>query len=287
MLSLFLGTCQAVQAMHAYTQGPNATYPPSPSSSRTAFTPVSSKTSKGKAKSVERLEQEEEDEEEAIRASAGAAEPLIGSIDRAALSAEVDESKARDLPGLGETRGKIVGRLPIPSPSSGTKSSGPSSSKGQLQPYAHRDIKPANVMVSDEGTPVLMDFGSALPARIPIPNRSVALAQADDASEHCSMPYRAPELFDPPIGSALNEKVDIWSLGCTLFAMAYGHSPFETEGGNITMAVRSGNYKFPEKDKVYSEGFKELVKFMLVVDPAKRPDIHQVVERTQQTLSMV
>jgi len=52
-------------------------------------------------------------------------------------------------------------------------------------------------MLADDGeTPVLMDFGSALPARIPIPDRRVALLQQDLAAEHCSMPFRAPELFD-------------------------------------------------------------------------------------------
>ena len=287
MLSLFLGTCQAVQAMHTYMPGPSATYPPSSSSSTTIRNKASTATaSNGKANYSEDVEQEEEDEEEGIRASAGADEPLIGSIDRAAQHADADESEAQNIPGLGETSGRLIGRVPIPSP--GVSASGSSNSKAKkVQPYAHRDIKPANVMVSDEGTPILMDFGSALLADIPIPNRSVALAQADDASEHCSMPYRAPELFDPPVGSALDEKVDIWSLGCMLFAMAYGHSPFETEGGNITMAVRSGNYKFPGKDKVYSEGYRALVRFMLVVDPSKRPNIHQVVERTQQTLARV
>ena len=47
----------------------------------------------------------------------------------------------------------------------------------------------------------LMDFGSALPARIPIPTRQAALLQQDIAAEHCSMPFRAPELFDVSIVS--------------------------------------------------------------------------------------
>lgn len=52
-------------------------------------------------------------------------------------------------------------------------------------------------MIADDGrSPILMDFGSTLPGRIPIPNRSVALTQQDIAAEHCSMPFRAPELFD-------------------------------------------------------------------------------------------
>jgi len=170
------------------------------------------------------FEQQEEEEEEAIRASAGAAEPLIGSMDRAASSADdgdddddddnhrVDESGARGMAGLGETNGKLIGRLPT-SPSHKTtanQSLGQNGTQQQpqtMQPWAHRDIKPANVMVTDEGTPILMDFGSALPARIYVDNRSTALKLADDAAEHCSMPYRAPELFDPPVGGWLDEKV--------------------------------------------------------------------------------
>jgi serine/threonine kinase 16 len=69
--------------------------------------------------------------------------------------------------------------------------------------------------------------------------------------------------------------------------MAYGHSPFETEGGNVTMAVRSGNYKFPDKDRGYSQGFRDLIKFMLVIEPKNRPDIHAVIERTKHVLSRV
>lgn len=49
----------------------------------------------------------------------------------------------------------------------------------------------ANVMISDDGKqPILMDFGSAIPARIPIKNRSAALAEQDRAAEHSTMPYR-------------------------------------------------------------------------------------------------
>lgn len=40
------------------------------------------------------------------------------------------------------------------------------------------------------------------------------------------------------------------------------------------MAVMNGQYKHPQS--AYSQGFKELINAMLTVDPAKRPDIHQV-----------
>jgi serine/threonine kinase 16 len=80
-----------------------------------------------------------------------------------------------------------------------------------IVPFAHRDIKPANVLIADDGqTPVLMDFGSMARARVKIQTRQQALHEQDLAAEQCSMPYRAPELFDVKTGSTVDEKVDIW-----------------------------------------------------------------------------
>ncbi|CAG8463581.1 1674_t:CDS:2 [Acaulospora morrowiae] len=157
-----------------------------------------------------------------------------------------------------------------------------------IVPFAHRDIKPGNVLLSDDmQTPILMDFGSLIRARIKIENRNQALMQQDLASEHSTMPYRAPELLDVNTNTELNEKVDIWSLGCTLYAMAYGKSPFENslseQGGSIRLAVLSNQFKFPEQDR-YSQEFRDLISFMLKVDPKQRPDIDQVIERVDGLL---
>src|SRR5882762_10529353 len=69
------------------------------------------------------------------------------------------------------------------------------------------------------------------------------------------------------------------SLGCTLFALAYSHSPFENtqtteQGGSIAMAVLNAQYKQP--NSAYSQGLKDLIDAMLQVNPKDRPDIHKV-----------
>ena len=69
------------------------------------------------------------------------------------------------------------------------------------------------------------------------------------------------------------------SLGCTLFALAYSHSPFEDirmteQGGSIAMAVLNAQYKHPQS--AYSQGLKDLIDSMLKVNPTERPDINEV-----------
>lgn len=101
-------------------------------------------------------------------------------------------------------------------------------------PKAHPSFPPfsfscsfSNIMIADDGkTPILMDLGSCLPARIHIRTRQEALTQQDIAAEHSSMPYRAPELFDVHTGQTLDEKVDIWvRLAPFVLIPRFGSSP--------------------------------------------------------------
>lgn len=109
-------------------------------------------------------------------------------------------------------------------------------------------------MIDDDGTtPILMDLGSLAPSPTPITSRSLALQVQDTAAEHSTMPYRAPELFDVKTGTVIDTKVDIWSLGCTLYACLVGKSPFEARsdetGGSLSMCVLGGDWRFPDEGR--------------------------------------
>lgn len=114
-------------------------------------------------------------------------------------------------------------------------------------------------MIADDGkTPILMDLGSLAPSPTIINSRSLALAVQDLAAEHSTMPYRAPELFDVKTGSVIDTKVDIWSLGCTLYACLTGKSPFEARseetGGSLSICVLGGDWRFPDEGQGQAQG---------------------------------
>jgi len=157
-------------------------------------------------------------------------------------------------------------------------------------PWAHRDIKPANVLLDDGDTPVLMDFGSVTEARKTIASRTEALLLQEDCAQNCSMPYRAPELFDVPSDATIDERTDVFSLGANLYATAFYYSPFECTFQDNTQRVVEcshlrviGGAQFP-KDHEYSAAFIELIEWQLTIDPKKRPTVHQVLSKVRALL---
>ncbi|XP_074659349.1 serine/threonine-protein kinase 16-like [Tubulanus polymorphus] len=153
-------------------------------------------------------------------------------------------------------------------------------------PYAHRDMKPANVLLDDTDQPVLMDFGSAAKARVEIKTSADARKLQDIAAEKCTMPFRPPELFQVQSFTKIDERVDIWSLGCTLYSLAFLESPFEQvyqRGDSLALAAIGGNIKYPNSH-IYSEELINLIRCMLVVDLEQRPFIDTVIQHVDNLL---
>ena len=164
---------------------------------------------------------------------------------------------------------------------------------------SHRDLKLENILFApgDTERPVITDFGSAGPLQVELQTRPQVLMLVEQASMHTTLPYRPPELMeggvrhgDPPIDYA---KVDVWSLGCTLFAMLFGASPYESEFGRTSLRIVEctqlrilGDWKRPPEpwSQWYGSQTLELIEWMLTKDRLKRPSLEAVLERLRQRI---
>ncbi|KAG6040854.1 hypothetical protein E4U41_006826 [Claviceps citrina] len=228
-------------------------------------------------------------------------------------SGEEEEEEEEEQHGQGEQQRPLMRasqqqqKQPAP-PGPGATPLASSVSSVSVSSYAHRDIKPANIMIDDAGSsPILMDLGSvaASPAHASTP--SLALQIQDTAAEHSTMPYRAPELFDVRAGAVIDTKVDVWSLGCTLYACLVGKSPFEMRsdetGGSLSLCILGGDWRFPDEGSPsggnqppgvgaaaaaaaapISEPIRDIVRRCLTVEPAERPDIGELIAMVEAVL---
>ena len=145
-------------------------------------------------------------------------------------------------------------------------------------PIAHRDLKIENVLIGGDGEMRLCDFGSCTSRAQAYLTREEMTQEEERIQKYSTSMYRAPEMVDLYKKEVINEKVDVWALGCILYTLAFFTQPFQ-EGGNLQ--IIGGSYHVPEDHK-FSKHVITLIKKMLTLSPKKRPDITKVMELNQK-----
>ena len=134
----------------------------------------------------------------------------------------------------------------------------------------HRDVKTSNVLMDAGGRCLLADFGLAKAL-------ADASSRGSDSSIVGTPVYMAPEVM---WHGKMDQRSDLYALGCVLYEIATGKRPFEGTYHEIARAKEGPAARVPdprEANPAISEEYSGIVRRLLAPDPAARfPDAESV-----------
>jgi len=126
----------------------------------------------------------------------------------------------------------------------------------------HRDVKPGNVLIGDDGTARICDFG-------------ISRAFGDTTLTTTGMITGTPAYLAPEAarGEESTFASDVYSLGATLYAAVEGEPPFGTDGNAIAVLYRvsAGELRPPER----AGALGPVLLAMMNISPLDRPSMAQ------------
>lgn len=124
----------------------------------------------------------------------------------------------------------------------------------------HRDLKPSNIMVTEDGTVKVMDFGVARRAK------DAAMALTDTVAG--TPPYMAPEAEN----GTVRKESDIFSLGVLLYELLTGRIPFQGSGAGMLLNKMNMAFEPPSRSvPSLPPGVDAFFARMFQADPERRP----------------
>ena len=139
----------------------------------------------------------------------------------------------------------------------------------------HRDIKPANLLLTQDGTVKLSDFGIA--------KLFGNSGQTVDGGVIGTAEYMAPEQAD---GRPVTYRSDLYSLGGVLYALLAGRPPFRAK--SLVEMLQLQRFAEPEPviriNPTVPRALNDLVSQLLAKDPAKRVPTALVAGRQLESM---
>ena len=129
----------------------------------------------------------------------------------------------------------------------------------------HRDVKPGNILIAEDGSALISDFG-------------IARALGDATLTTSGMVHGTPAYLAPEVarGSEANFASDVFSLGATLYSAMEGSPPFGTDENSIALLHRVAAGQFPPPQR--SGALTSVILDMLSADPDARPHMRAVAD---------
>ena len=154
------------------------------------------------------------------------------------------------------------GCLPVPEVASIGRQIASALAAAHAAQIVHRDVKPGNILITDDGTAKITDFG-------------VSRAAGDVTVTQTGMMAGTPAYLAPEVarGQVPTPASDVFSLGATLYAAVEGRGPFGESDNPLALlhAVAGGQVAPPQ----HAGPLSAVLMGLLATDPAARPDMHR------------
>jgi serine/threonine protein kinase len=124
----------------------------------------------------------------------------------------------------------------------------------------HRDVKPDNIIITKDGVAKLCDLGLA----------KMEAHDGDEPQRMGTAAYISPEQARGEAG--VDERADLYSLGCTLHHMLTGAEPFQGDDASAVLAMHltEAAESVRDRDPTISERTALLVQTLMAKEPADR-----------------
>ena len=131
----------------------------------------------------------------------------------------------------------------------------------------HRDVKPTNILVADDDSIFLVDFGIArIAGDMSLTGQSIV----------GTLEFVAPERFRP--GYKVGPPADIWALGITFYHALEGYSPFRRDSDRGWEATMMAILNEAPQPPAKRGRLADITLRMLDKDPARRADGAKVLD---------